>query len=666
MISVVLDFETWSRCDLKKAGAWRYSEDPSTEIICLAYSVDGQPPAAFRPSAYEPDHPFAVHVREPATMFVAHNAAFEQAIWENIMYRRLGWPAVPIERWHDTMAVCAMKSLPLKLERAAAAIRLGFQKDTEGTKETLAYGRLMADGETIKATQKFTRIVNYCKQDVRVEEELHRHLRGLGAAERKVWLLDQAINRRGIRLDLPLVKACRQICRDASVPLAKEFTALTGIEKPGSPALLPWLANNGVVLPNLQKETIDRALKIETDDSDAGDIAPEDSVSLPVDCRLALDLRRQLSSASVKKLAAMEACVATDGRTHGLLQYHGATTGRWAGRLLQPQNFPRPSLKVDSEAVDSDQLVSVLQTGDASFVSAMYGNPIEAVASGLRHLLIADLGNTFVVGDYSKIECVIVLALAGQQHTAWEVIEKGSAVYTDMASKIFKRPVAKTDLAEYTIGKHVVLGCGFQMGWRKFKSRYGANLPEELCQKAIREYRTVFAPAVPKLWYALEDAAVRCVWDARPVESYGIEYRLENEWLTARLPSGRKLWYFDPKPVRKAMPWSTPEEPDIRAAFEYSAWKLGQWKRIVAYGGLLTENVVQAMARDLLVNGMFEAEETGYPVVLTVHDEIVCEVPHEKADSYVLKQCMETVPTWARHIGIPVVAECWTGERYRK
>ncbi|MDE2020547.1 MAG: hypothetical protein KGJ13_09450 [Patescibacteria group bacterium] len=664
MISVILDFETWSRCDLKKAGAWRYSEDPSTEIICLAYSVDGQSPAAFQPSAYEPGHSLVGLVTDPSVMFVSHNAAFEQAIWENIMHRRLGWPAIPAERWHDTMAVCAMKGLPLKLERAATAIRLGFQKDTEGTKETLAYGRLKAAEEATKADQKLARIVNYCKQDVRVEEELHRHLRGLGAAERKVWLLDQAINRRGIRLDLALVKHCQQICRDASVPLAKEFTALTGIEKPGSPALLPWLASNGLILPNLQKDTIDRALKIETDDSDAGEISPV--VEIPIDCWRALKLRRQLSSASIKKLAAMEACVGRDGRAHGLLQYHGAITGRWAGRLLQPQNFPRPSLKVESEAVDPHQLVSVLQTGDAKFVSAMYGNPIEAVASGLRHLLVAGPGNIFVIGDYSKIECVIVLALAGQQYTACEVIEKGSVVYTDMASKIFKRPVAKTDLAEYTIGKSVVLGCGFQMGWRKFKSRYGANLPEDLCQEAIREYRTVFAPAVPKLWYALEDAAVRCVWDSRPVESYGIEYRLENGWLTARLPSGRKLWYFDPKPVRKAMPWSTPEEPDIRAAFEYSAWKLGQWKRIVAYGGLLTENVVQAMARDLLVNGMFEAEEAGYPVVLTVHDEIVCEVPHEKADSYLLKQCMETVPAWAQQIGIPVAAECWTGERYRK
>ncbi|MDE2020097.1 MAG: hypothetical protein KGJ13_07165 [Patescibacteria group bacterium] len=662
----MLDFETWSRCDLKKAGAWRYSEDPSTEIICLAYSADGGPPCGFIPLAYEPDHPLAAFVNDPSCVLVAHNAAFEQAIWENVMHRRLGWPVLPSERWHDTMAVCAMKGLPLKLELAAAAMRLGFQKDTEGTKETLAYGRLMAAGETIKAAQKFARIVNYCKQDVLVEEELHRHLRGLGAAERKVWLLDQAINRRGVRLDLPLVALCRQICRDASIPLAKEFTALTGIEKPGSPALLPWLATKGVVLPNLQKETIDRVLKIETDDSDAGDTKPEESLPLPPDCRWALEMRRQLASSSVKKLAAMEACVGRDGRARGLLQYHGATTGRWAGRLLQPQNFPRPTLKTEGEAIDPDQLVSVLQTGDADFVSAMYGNPIEAVASGLRHLLIADPGNVFVAGDYSKIECVIVLALAGQQHTAQEVIEKGSAVYTDMASKIFKRPIAKTDLAEYTIGKNVVLGCGFQMGWRKFKSRYGAALSEEMCQEAIREYRTVFATAVPKLWYALEDAAVRCVWDARPVESYGIEYRLENGWLTARLPSGRKLWYFDPKPVRKAMPWSTPEEPDIRAAFEYSAWKLGQWKRIVAYGGLLTENVVQALARDLLVNGMFEVEEAGYPTVLTVHDEIVCEVPQEKADPQVLKRCTEAAPAWARSIGVPVAVECWMGERYRK
>jgi DNA polymerase len=668
---VLIDFETASACDLKKAGAWRYAEDVTTEILCLGYVTDNGEPTVLKPDdLLAKDEWFMQFVVNPEVMFVAHNVAFEKAIWRNLMIP-LGWPDIPNDRWHDTQAVAAMKGLPLKLERAAMALGLQHRKDTEGTRETLALGRVNRRGYYERTPERLARVYQYNASDCVAELELHRRVRGLGTEERRVWLLDQAINERGVRLDMGFVESAQKICDAAALPLKQEFEQLTGLVKVASPKFKDWIVARGVKIDNMQKATIAKLLGEDDEDEEslAGEAA-EDSdseagllQSLPNDCRRALEIRSILGSASIKKLGAMRACCGSDGRARGLLQYHGAGPGRWAGRLLQPQNFPRPTLKISGEAHDPDQLVQAILTQDTEYVRLLFGEPISAVANGLRHALIAAGDHAFEVGDFATIEARIVLAIAGQ-HDATAIMAAGKDVYVDMAQRIYKCPVdKKRDPEKRQTGKNTVLGCGFQMGWRKFKSRYAPNDTDEFAQDCIRAYREDFAPKVPKLWYGLEQAAVRAVWDRRPVEAYGILYQLEDGWLTCRLPSGRKLWYYDPRPVKKVMPW---DQDDIRPGFEYSAWKMGQWKRISAYGGLLTENVVQATARDLMVHGMFNAERENHPVILTVHDEIVTEVPAARADAKLLESYMTDIPGWARDLQIPVAAECNVMERYRK
>lgn len=686
----LIDFETASSCELKKAGAWRYAEDPTTEILCLGY-IFAEPhqgvvlPAADLLYGSRAAAELARCVADQDCIFVAHNVAFEKAIWHNLMAQVYGWPDIPDERWHDVQAVCALKGIPLKLERAAHALGLVKQKDTEGTKATLALGRTNKNGYYTRTPEKLQRVYDYNRSDLAAEREAHGILRGLGAEERQVWLLDQKINQRGVRLDLQYIEAAQKVCDDASGPLLLEFQKLTGLDKIGSPKFKDWLVEKGCPFPrdkdgnldtSLDKEHVAKLLGVQNDEEDEESLAGDDEdyedqdgqLILPYSYRRPLEIRKILGSASIKKLAAMQACVCSDGRARGLLQYHGAGPGRWAGRLLQPQNFPRPTLRVDGDehGYNPDELVSAILTKDAEYVRMLFGEPIEAVASGLRHCLVAAPGHLFEVGDFAKIECVIVLAIAGAWETAAKVIKMGSAVYTNMATKVFNRTITKHMLKEYTIGKNIVLGCGFQMGWKKFKRRYCQDATDDFAKGAISEYRENFAPEVPKLWRALEDAAVKTVWDRTPHEAYGIVYALEDRWLTARLHDGKKLWYFNPRPVRKHMPWSTPEQPDIRPGFEYNAWKMGQWKRISAYGGLLTENVVQATARQLLVNGLFNCEAEGHPVVLTVHDETITEPPEAIADAKVLDQCMTDVPDWCRQLRIPVAAECWVGDRYRK
>lgn len=668
----LIDFETASSCDLKKAGAWRYAEDPTTEILCLGYT-DG---TAFRVLApYElpvevcPEQ-FLKLVYDPDCIFIAHNVAFEKAIWWNIMMPVYAWPDIPNERWHDTQSVCAMKGLPLKLERAASALGLKMQKDMEGSRATVALSKPNRAGFFDRSPEKLQRVYDYNRGDLLAELELHRRVRGLGSAERQVWLLDQTINERGVRLDLEFIDRAQSIVDQATGPLTKEFEELTGGIRPSQrDRFIKWLHAEGCAIPDLRKDTISEWLDNEEDEDDsiAGDeedYRPEDTqIKLPFRFDRALSIRQILGSASIKKLGAMRACVCSDGRARGLLQYHGAGPGRWSGRLLQPQNFPRPNLKVDGNAPDQDELVSAILSGDAEWVRCLFGEPINVVSSALRHTLVSGDGNSFAVGDFATIEARIVLAIAGQLDKV-NLIAAGQDVYIDMAQTIYRCPVdKKRDPEKRQTGKNSVLGCGFQMGWREFKARYCPDATDEFAQEVIRTYREDWAPCVPRLWRALEDASTNTAWTGNAHMAYGVVYALEDGWMTARLPSGRKLWYYGPKAIRKPMPW---DHTDVRPGWEYSAWKMGQWKRVSAYGGLLTENVVQALARDLLVNAMFTCEKNNCPVVLTVHDEIVSEVDKPRADAKMLEQMMTDRPSWAIGLQIPVGAETWTGDRYRK
>lgn len=663
----LIDFETASACDLKKCGAHVYAADPTTEVLCLGVTIDGDDPFVMGDMSWDNgETDLQRAAADPTVTFIAHNAGFEKAIWRHIMVPVYGWPDIPNDRWHDIMASCAMKGLPLKLERAAMAMHLHAQKDTAGSKLTIGLSKPNKKGYLDRSPASLQRVMTYCKDDIYAELELHRAVRGLGADERRVWLLDQTINERGVRLDMDFVSAAQQVVDQATVPLLREFRELTGMEKLASPKLLTWANERGANIPNLQKETLAKYLGVEDDEEDsiAGD--EEDQIedeqfSLPFDCRRALEIRSTLGSASIKKLVAMRSCCGADGRARGLLQYHGAGPGRWAGRLLQPQNFPRPTTKVGGFNADPVELVSAIQSGDAGYVEAIFGNPIAAVASSLRHAIVASEGNLLTVGDFATIEARIVLAIAGQ-HDKTALIASGQDIYVDMAQTIFDRPVdKKRDPELRQTGKNTVLGCGFQMGWKKFRSRYAQDKDEEFARRCIDAYRKDFAPMVPKLWYGLEAAAVGAVLRGKAHEAYGIVYKVEEGWLTCRLPSGRRLWYREPEIRNVAPPWN-PLVP--RPVLHYRQWKKGMWMTVQSYGGMLTENVVQATARDMLVHSMFTCEKENLPIVLTVHDEVVIDAPGDNAS--LLRDIMTDQPQWVKNLQVPVDAECWSASRYRK
>lgn len=658
---VVLDFETASAVDLKKAGAWRYAEDPTTEILCANWETSDGEKGHWRPSGSR-DALRCLAADEMVT-FIAHNAGFEKAIWRSICVPEYGFPDIPNTRWHDTMAVAAMRVIPQELGHGAQVLGLGEQKDMEGSRLTRSLSKPRKDGSYDRSEETLTRVGEYCAQDVLTEVAIHKRLGWLPPGERSVWLLDQRINERGVRLDLEFIRAAQKIVDAASAPLLLEFRKLTGVNVTQSEKFKSWLGDQGVSVGSLDKEHVAALLGGDIDGTEIDDDPGEYHYNLSDPVRRALTIRQLIGSASVKKLARMEACVCADGRARGLLQYHGAGPGRWAGRLLQPQNFPRGTLKEDGEATPVDTVVDTILTGDHEYVDLILGPPVEAVVSALRHTIISDEDRRLVVGDFATIELRVNLALAGQQDKI-DLLAAGLDPYCDMATQIYKRVIdKKKDPAERQTGKNSVLGLGFQMGWDKFHKRYSKDQTENFCKEVVRVFRKEWAPLVPSNWYDLDAAAIEAVHRKRPCEVHGVLYQLEDGWLTARLPSGRKLWYFNPRPIRKAMPW---DETDIRLAFTYQAMKTGQWKTIDAFGGLLTENVVQALARDLMVAAMFKCEKNGLPVVLTVHDEIVTEPLVADADPKALEQIMQDRPDWAKAMNIPVKAECWAGERYRK
>lgn len=702
----ILDFETACDLPLKEVGAAAYVQSVNFEVLCLVWRLEGARNfGAWAPLL--PEHSSLDELRalalDPDVTFVSH-AAFEQLVWMFYMVPVLGMPPLPPERWQDTQATAAWYSRPLSLEPLMSQLSIGMRKDMEGSALTIGlskpmtkaewmrshdpsvmtaadHGRLFVPGTLDRRPSTLRRVVEYCKRDVACEEEALKVLGDLSRHERPVWLLDQEINQRGIRLDLDFIRAAQSVVQQTSGVLQQEFADLTGGLKAGQvEKVIAWCGTQGLDLANLQKGTIAALIGESEDDAgyDGGyeslaeDELPEvadpgglRSGALPGNVLRVLQVRQMLGSASVKKLERMLACVCSDGRARYLVQYHAAHPGRWGGRLLQPQNFPRGGL-VDSlgHEVPVDDVVAAIMSRDPEWCRGFYKRglvpgevipiePIEVIAFSLRYALIPDPGKAFEVGDYAGIEMRVDLAVAGQ-HDKCELLASGKDVYIDMADQIYglqPGTVTKADVEKRTIGKNTVLGCGFQMGGPRFNERYCPHMPLSFAESVVKTYREDWAPRVPELWKALKDACFDCVKHGKTVTVYGCTFRRQGEYMALDLPSGwQTIWFPHPHMHTKAG-WSYPSP-------HYWAMKNGRMIRVGIFGGYLCENICQALARGLLVEAMGRLNyREQRPIVLTVHDEIVSEVDEGRADLALFKRVMEERPAWAERIGIPIEVE---------
>lgn len=646
-----IDFETRSTVDLVKTGVYPYAEHPSTEILCAAYAVDDEPVQLWRKGEEFPK--VILDAISNGWVFCAQNANFERGLWAGVLTARLGIPAPT--NWRCTQAMALSMGLPGSLANAAPAAGMTLGKDDEGRKVMLQLCKPrsvdpLGNVQWWTDAAKFQKLYAYCMTDVEVERQLFKRLMPLSKAEQKLWNIDQNINDRGLCIDTRLAVAANEILDAAREMLDNEMCAVTdGVVETCTKiqSLTKWLRGRGLEVASLGKDVSYRVLE---EAKAAGDD----------DAFRAVKLRQQAAKSSTAKVDAMIKAQCADGRVRGLLQYHAATTGRWGGRIIQPQNMPRPKLSREEikEATD------VILSGDVLMLEALFGPPMDVVSSCLRAMLVAGEGKTLVAADFSAIEARVLAWLAEEESTL-DVFRDSGKVYEHAAARIYNVGMADVTKDQRFIGKVAVLALGYgggKVAFARMASVYGVELPESKAEEIKVAWRKANQKTVA-FWAALEAASMEAV--RRPgitiPASRNIAFRKSGSFLWCRLPSKRVICYPFPKIIMKETPWGE-EKPTLAFKTVNSVTK--KWGDTDTYGGKLAENITQAVSRDLLAEAIIRVESAGWPVVLHVHDEVVCEVP----DSFTYLGCfvrvVEESPAWAE--GLPLAAEGWVSTQFGK
>lgn len=635
-----IDIETRSSVEIGKAGLYKYAQSPDFGILLLAYSLDDAPVAIVDLTAGEKVPGDVLEaLLDARTVKHAYNAAFE---WYCL--NRMGY-TTPLEQWKCTMAHGLYCGYTAGLDATGKAI--GLPQD----KQKLAVGKALiryfctpckptksngGRGWNLPehAPEKWALFKDYCKQDVVTEKEILRRLElfPVPEEEEKLWQMDVRMNAYGVRVDRGLIAGALAVNERSEEELTGQAVAITGLSNPNSPVqLLKWLEKQGTALPDLRKETVAEALA-----------RPD---SLTEDVRQVLEIRQQLGKTSIKKYEAMEAACCSDERVRGLTQYYGANrTGRWSGRLVQMQNLPRNYLGT------LDCARKLVKSGNYEGVKLLYGNVPDTLSQLIRTAFIPSEGYKFVVADFSAIEARVIAWLAGEQWVN-EVFATHGKIYEATASQMFGVPVEKIVKGnpEYALrqkGKVATLALGYQGGVNSLISMGALNmgLTEDELPEIVDRWRQA-NPRIVDLWYQVGNAALAVMETAQPQAIRGLIFTLEGDllygqsFLTVRLPSGRKLFY--PKPFLK-------ENQFGRPAVHY--YTVGQqtkkWEVTSTYGGKLTENIVQAIARDCLAETLKRIDARGLQVVFHVHDEVIIDAPMGTTVEEICSLMAEPIP-WA-------------------
>ncbi len=734
-----IDFETRSACNLKKHGSWRYSKHPTTEAMCLAYKLPGYRKTALWHVAH-PQHLIS-ESEPPEDLFAfiqagglveAHNAFFERVIWMHVMVARHGWPGMPHLQWRCSAAKACAAALPRALEKAADAMRLPVRKDMDGHKLMLKMSkpRKPRKAEVEKwaidhgdnpmpllwheTEEDVVRQWAYCRNDVEVEEALSLSIRDLDPGELALWQMDQALNERGTRFDLPLAKAALEVAELWKTELNAELESLTGISSATKRARVKaWLQESeNVLVPNTAADTFEWYLE-------RGGVSGR--------ARRVMEITMDVNRTSTRKYSAMlNNADPDDWRIRDLLMFCGAGTGRWASRGVQIHNLPARDLIIKTD--DFDFAAECVTSRDIDWCRAMYGDVMRLLSHLLRGTIVSRPGWDLVVADYSAIEARGVLWLAGAE-PALEVFRRGGDIYCDMATGIYGYEVLKgKHKKERQFGKQSILGLGYGMGFVTFLltcRTYGIHFsradvirimglqrldkyekwvrnfvfydrqasqhktrdaqgklqakrvrrrlmdaredPEgvihelALMKHTVDVYRNRY-PQVKQMWKDQETAAIRAVRSDERVECGRVAWFVENDFMYCELPSGRLLSYREPEIKEVETSWG---EKRDGLRYMHVDGTTRQWRRTATYGGKLVENITQAVARDILANAMMLADEhPSYLPVMHVHDELVCEVRENEGSLEEFEELMSSVPAWAH--GCPIGAEAERYKRYRK
>lgn len=642
---VVVDFETRSLAPLREVGGRKYANHPSTEAICMvARMPDGD---VIVWNTGEPPPPALMTAVAGGTPLVAHNAnTFDRFIWE-----ALGWPPAI---WIDTIQLASLVGLPRGLEQIAHEL-LGQSKDLRGRAAALRLSRKDTTGNlpAIHADQ-LRDVIAYCRTDVELLAEMWQ--RGLGAArhvEVDLRDLDREINDRGFCFDADLAAAIIE-CDELA---AAEVKVEAGVDSAllQSPAkLLAELQRHGVEATDVRKATLQALLDTE----------------LPVPARRVVEARLASASITASKLNAALASVGDDGRLRDTLVYHGSHTGRWTGRGFQPQNLPRGESKVDVDAAIA--AVVGRDHGRVRELAGAAGVTVRDVAATLiRACVRAGPGHVLAVADYAAVE-PRALSWFVDDKEGLQLFRDGGDIYKPMAARLFGVDAERVTKEQRNAGKPPVLGCGYGMGADRFggyAEEFGIDwtrmpvTPHDVVEM-WRDANPLVAGARTGgrgrrrggLWQALEDASVRAAL-GEEVEVHSTSWSRDRADVICTLPSGRRMVYGGALVETVRTPWGA-----LREAMTYRHYDGGKSLRAKTYGGLLTENIIQGICRDVLADALLRLERAGFRIVLHVHDEVIAElVDPTRFDELVA--IMSQPPTWAP--GLPLVAEGYVSTRYR-
>lgn len=634
-----IDIETRSSVDISKAGAYKYAQSPDFKILLFAYQWDDGPVEVIDLTADEsfPPEIWEDALRDPNVIKHAYNAAFE---WYCL--NRAGYET-PIQQWRCTMAHGLYCGYTAGLDATGRAI--GLPQD----KQKLAVGKALIryfcvpckptrtnGGRTWNQpwhdADKWALFKEYCKQDVVTEHEILKRLDlfPMPEKEERLWQMDVLMNAYGVRVDTGLIEGALYIDGVSTQKLTDEAIGLTGLQNPNSQQqLLKWLRDNGTEAENLKKDTVADLLKDQ----------PKERI------QRVLEIRQQLGKTSIKKYVAMDTARGEGDRVRGLTQYYGANrTGRYAGRLVQLQNLPRNYIKT------LDYARKLVKAKNYDGIKLLYGNVPDTLSQLIRTAFIPSEGHKFVVADFSAIEARVIAWLAGEQWVN-EVFATHGKIYEATAAQMFGVPVERIVKGnpEYALrqkGKVATLALGYQGGTHSLVSM-GAlkmGLTEEELPDIVQRWRQANRQ-ICGLWYAVENAALTVMETAQPQGINGLIFALEGDliygqsFLTVQLPSGRKLYYC--RPFLK-------ENQFGKTAIHYHT--MGQqtrkWEVTSTYGGKMTENIVQAIARDCLAVTLERIAARGLQVVFHVHDEVIIDAPMETTVDEICGLMAEPIP-WA-------------------
>ena len=645
MKTLSIDIETFSPEPLAKCGVYRYCQVPEFEVLLFGYSVDSGPVRVVDLTIGEriPADVLAA-LTDPAVSKWAFNAQFERVC----LSRHLGYPVgqyLDPDSWYCTMVWSATLGLPLSLEGAGAVLGLEKQKLKEG-KDLVRYFCTPAkarDGSTFRrlptdAPEKWAAFKAYNLRDVETEMSIQQRLSRFPVSQEEWenYHLDQRINDRGILLDRTLVTQAIRCDERFKRTHLEQARSVTGLENPNSPAQLKaWLAEKGVEAESLSKASVLELL-----------FHAEGEVEL------ALSLRQELAKSSVKKYTAMESVVCPDDRARGLIQFYGANrTGRFAGRLIQVQNLPQNHLP------DLKQARTLVRDGRFDAVELLYDSVPLVLSELIRTAFIPKPGCRFFVADFSAIEARVIAWIAGEQWRQ-EVFAQGGDIYCASASQMFHVPVVKHGVNGHLRQKgkiaELALGYGGSVGALKAMGALNYGLTEAELKPLVDAWRQS-NPRIVKFWWDVDRAATTCVRDRVPAETHGIRFLYQSGMMFIALPSGRKLVYVKPK-------MGVNRYGSESVTYE-GVGEQKKWLRLESYGPKFVENIVQATARDILVEAMRRLEAAGYSIVMHVHDEAVIEAP---ADASLDDICaiMGQTPAWAE--GLLLRADGYVCDFYQK